>query len=326
MIVAVTGASGHVGVNLCQTLISKGYKVRALIHSHSTGLSDLPVEQISGDVLNNSTLTPLMKGADVVFHLAARISINGDPDGSVRQTNTVGTHNMLKAATEFGVSRFIHFSSIHAISQHPLKEQLDENRPLVSDHGYAYDRSKADGERLVLAASMKGLNAIVLSPTAILGPLDPEPSLSGQAVADICNRKIPSLVPGGYDWVDVRDVVDAAINAIDQGRPGEKYILSGQWASLVEFSGYISNITGQKTNLHVIPMWVAHAGLPFISAFSKLTRQKPLYTRESLQAISEGNKLISNQKAREELAFNPRPLEESLRDLIHYLTTKKLIK
>ncbi|MFZ4523292.1 MAG: NAD-dependent epimerase/dehydratase family protein [Bacteroidales bacterium] len=316
MQIAVTGANGHVGVNLCKALIEQGHQVRALTHKHDQGLKLLPVTIIRGDLLDQQSLTPLLSGIDVVFHLAAKISITGDPDGMVTRINTEGTKNMIAAAIECKVKRFIHFSSIHAFQQHPQHQPLNEHRPLVENEGFAYDRSKAAGERAVMEAVRNGLDALVLSPTAIIGPADPEPSLIGSAVIDIYNHKIPSLVPGGYDWVDVRDIVAAAISAIEKGRTGEKYLLSGHWHSLQEFSTLISFHSGRKTVTAIVPIWLARIGLPFIDLYSKISGTKPLYTSESLTIITEGNRAISNAKARAELNFNPRPLTETIRDFL----------
>ena len=319
MQIAVSGANGHVGVNLCKALLEHGHQVRALMHNHDQGLKLIPVTLIQGDLLDQESLKPFLAGIDVVFHLAAKISITGDPDGMVARINTEGTKNMLAAAVECKVKRFIHFSSIHAFQQHPHSQPLDETRPLVEHEGFAYDRSKAAGERAVMEAARNGLDAFVLSPTAIIGPADPEPSLIGSAVIDIYNHKIPSLVPGGYDWVDVRDIVAAAISAIDKGRTGEKYLLAGHWHSLQEFSALIQSHTGRKTVNTVLPMWIARIGLPFITLYSRLSGTKPLYTSESLTIISEGNRMISNEKARKELNFNPRPLTDTLKDFLTWL-------
>lgn len=326
MKIAVTGAHGHVGVNLCKSLAEQGHQVKALTHKNRQGLEHIPVEIIHGDLLDQNSLKPLLDEVEVVFHLGAKISITGDRDGMVQRINAEGTKNMLSAAADAKVKRLIHFSSIHAFQQHPVGLPLDESRPIVVDEGFAYDRSKADGERAVMAAAKNGLDALVLSPTAIIGQADPEPSLIGTAVVDIYNHKIPSLVPGGYDWVDVRDVVAAAITAIENGRTGEKYLLSGHWHSLQEFSGLIRQHSGRKTVNTVLPIWVARFGLPFITMYSQLSGTKPLYTSESLTIISEGNRMIDNSKARKELNFNPRPLTETIADFLIWLKDNAYIK
>jgi dihydroflavonol-4-reductase len=318
MRIAVTGANGHVGVNLCKALLEQGHEVRALCHKNLNGIRDLDVLKIQGDMLDTSSLKKLLDQAEVVFHLAARISITGDSDGMVSRTNAEGTKNILNAAMEAGVRRFIHFSSIHAFQQQPHNQELNETRPLVGSKGFAYDVSKATGERSVYEAVGKGLNAVILSPTAITGPSDPQPSLLGSAVLQIYNNRIPSLVPGGYNFVDVRDVVSGALAAIERGRAGEKYLLAGHYHTLREFSGLIQLHSGKKTVRTVLPFWLARVGLPFIHLYSRLTGNEPLYTSESLTIIGEGSTMISHAKAREELGFNPRPFSDTIRDLIEW--------
>jgi dihydroflavonol-4-reductase len=185
--------------------------------------------------------------------------------------------------------------------------------------------SKASGERAVNEAINNGLDAVILSPTAIIGPADPEPSLTGKAIVDLYNHKIPSLVPGGYDWVDVRDVVSAAIVAMEKGRKGEKYLLSGHWHSLKELSAILQEQAGKKIVDTILPFWVARVGLPFISLYSILTRQEPLYTRDSLTIIHDGNRMINNSKARKELNFNPRSFSVTIRDMLLWFKEHKYI-
>jgi dihydroflavonol-4-reductase len=326
MKIAVTGANGHVGVNLCRTLIEHGHEVTALVHTRDAFIRDIPVKRIKGDILNKDSLREFLSGQEICYHLAACISIRGDTGGMVRRINVDGTLNMVETARDSGVTRFIHFSSIHAFNQHPTNQPLHEERDLVTDTGFAYDRSKAQGERIVKAAVNDGFDAFILSPTAIIGPADPEPSLTGKALLELYNKQIPVLVPGGYDWVDVRDVADAAVRSISLGRKGEKYLLSGTWASLVDLSGMISRVTGKQTVRTVIPLWVARAGLPFITLYSWLTGGDPLYTTESLHIISEGNKQILNNKARRELNFHTRELETTVRDIFEWFTQHGYIK
>jgi len=321
MIIAITGANGHVGVNLCKALLDLGHEVRALVHKNTEGLEKIDVIIFKGDLLDEASLIPFLDGAEIVFHLAAKISITGDTSGSVRAINTEGTRSMLELSKKLGIRRFIHFSSIHAFSQEPHDQILDEGRPLVGVDAFAYDRSKADGERIVMNAAKEGFDAFVLSPTAIVGPMDYEPSLMGKALLQLYHRQIPALVPGGYNWVDVRDIVQAAIYSIDHGKKGEKYLLAGHWHSLPEVARLIEKHTGKKTVRSVMPFWLAWIGLPFITLYSRLSGRIPLYTRESLKIIINGSKRISHEKAALELAFNPRSIDETIHDVMKWFET-----
>ncbi|MEI6898565.1 MAG: NAD-dependent epimerase/dehydratase family protein [Bacteroidota bacterium] len=325
MKIAITGASGHVGINLCKALIDLGHEINALTHKHDSRLKETKVHCIKGDMLEKSSLHPLVLGCDIVIHLAAKISINGDPDGTGRLINVEGTRNILEVSQLAGVKKFIHFSSIHAFEQVSSTEVLDERNPLVGDEAFSYDRSKAEGERLVMEAAKQGFNALVLCPTAIIGPVDYEPSLIGKAMLQLFNHEVPALVPGGYNWVDVRDIVQGCIAAIDKGRKGEKYLLSGEWKSLKEITTLITRITGINTDRIEMPFWLARVGLPFITLYSKITGTEPLYTSESLHIIKFGTRKISNEKARKELGYNPRELEITLTDLFQWFKSNNII-
>ena len=283
------------------------------------------MEIIQGVIMYPVVLDKLFYQVDGCFHLAAIISIEGGYSGNVWKVNAEGTRTVVDAALRNEVSRFIHFSTIHAFQQKPLNGKLDETRPIVGTKGMPYDVSKAAGERIVIDSVSKGLNALILCPTAIIGPSDPGPSLTGKAVLEMVHQQIPALIPGGYDWVDVRDIVDAAIQAITKGRIGEKYILSGHYHSLLELSRLIASVSGRKTPQLVLPMWLAWMGLPFIQIYSRLQGVQPLYTKDSLKIIAESNQLIQNEKARHELGFSPRPLEETIRDLIAWFIQTKRI-
>jgi len=325
MKIAVTGANGHVGFNLCKSLLDKGHQVKALTHKHTESVSKLNLRLIKGDLLDKNTLLDLMDDVEVVFHLAAQISISGDPSGSVYRNNAGGTKNMLSAARDRKVKRFIHFSSIHAFCQDPQEKPLDENRPLVGSEGFAYDRSKADGERAVMEAFHNGMDTIVLSPTAIIGPADPEPSLTGKAVLQLIHHKIPALVPGGYNWIDVRDVVNTAISAMEKARSGQKYLVAGRWHSIHDLSGVVGKYSGIKTVQTVLPFWSAKLGLPFITLFSRFTGLEPLYTSESLEILAKGNRHIDNTKSMKELGLDPRSLDDTLSDLITWFKDNNYI-
>jgi dihydroflavonol-4-reductase len=202
---------------------------------------------------------------------------------------------------------------------------LNEKRKLATKSKIPYEHTKAVAEKWVVEQQDEDFDVIVLNPTAIIGPNDFKPSLMGELFIKVCEDKLPALVPGGYNWVDVRDVCDGAISAMTKGKGGEHYILSGNWKSVVEFVGMISKEYGKEMKKPVLPFWVAQIGLPFIWTYSKVTGSKPLYTFESIKILKFGNKKVSNAKARRELGYGPRPLIESVRDTLDWLQENKLI-
>ena len=325
MNISVTGASGHIGANLIRILIERKHKVTVLYNIDDRAFKELDVNIVQGSLYNTYALEKLVLNADVVFHLAANISILGDKDGSVCRTNVEGTKNIVNASIKAGVKKFIHFSSIHAFNQNPLNEPLDENRSLVGNNASSYDKSKAEGERIVLNSIEKGLDAIILSPTSIIGPFDFKPSLMGQVLIKMYNNQIHALVSGGYDWVDVRDVALSAYNSITMGVKGEKYLLSGKWASLKELSLAISKCTNKKTPKFVCPSWLAKAWLPILNLYDKAKGNAPLYTSESLEILALGNRSICNNKAKNVLKHNPRSLEETLIDTYKWFIENKYL-
>jgi len=326
MIVAITGASGHVGANLVRRLLADGHTCRVLVRRDERALAGLNIERFAGDVLDPSSLAAAFSGAERVFHLAALISVVGDPDGAVARTNVVGPRNVVAACRQAGVRRLVHFSSIHAYSQSPLDQILDETRPHVdAARAYAYDGSKAAGEREVLAGVAQGLDAVIVNPTAVLGPQDFKPSRMGQILLDLYHRRLPALVHGGFDWVDARDVADGAWRAAERGRTGEKYLLGGHWASVRELATLAQDVTGVPAPRFDTPMPLARLAAPFAFAFSRWTGRTALFTPESLGAL-RANRRISHDKATRELGYAPRPLAETVRDAYAWFRAAGLLE
>ncbi len=326
MNIAITGASGHIGNCLWRALVREGHQVRALVHKIHIDNGREGLEEVPGDLMDADSLCRLFKGSEIVFHLAARIGIDRREKALVYRTNVEGTLNVAEACKRAGVRRLIHFSSIHALQSYPLDGILDEARPLVEGRGTAYELSKAEGERIVLAAANDSLEVVILNPTAVIGPYDEHHSYLGQAVIMLYNNTLPMLVPGGYDWVDVRDVVDGALSAITKGRSGERYLLPGAWVSLKELSCLIGSITGRKTPQRVVPGSVALIGLPFIQAWAQLSGRHPLYTRDSLTILRTSHPNISPAKAHKELGYFSRPLSETLADTFAWYQQKGILR
>ncbi len=326
MKVAITGASGHIGNCLVRELSSQGIGSKVLIHLHENDFKNLDVEIIKGDLLQVDSLLNLCEGVDVVYHLAARIAIDKKDRELVYKTNVQGTQNLVKACIEKKVKRLIHFSSIHAFKAFPLDQVLDETRPLVDEARMIYDLSKADGERIVLEAAKNDLDVVIVNPTAVVGPFDYKGSYLGQALIKIYLNQLPMLIHGGYDWVDVRDVVQGAILAGEKGKRGERYLLSGHYSSLIELSEMIGRVNGKKTPKYVVPMFMARIGRPFIAMYAALKKEHPLYTKESLDILKKSPKKISSEKAVREFNYHSRPLEDTLRDTFQWYEQEGLLK
>ncbi|KPL26187.1 MAG: hypothetical protein AMS23_02740 [Bacteroides sp. SM1_62] len=316
MKIALTGASGHIGANLCRKLLDDNHDLRVLTNQFTASLEGLDLEVVKGDIFNMTSLKNLADGAEVLIHLAASISINGDQH--VFDTNVVGTKNVLDAVRSSKVKRLLHFSSIHALVHQPLDQPLDEERPLAVSDQIIYNQSKALAEQLVLHAVESGMDAVIINPTSVMGPNDFKPSLIGQAIIQLCKGKILALIPGGYDWVDVRDVVAGTISALENGRTGQSYLLSGHFKTLPELYKQIIMIQGKERRLPVIPFWLAEVGVPFLKAWARVSGNKPLYTKESVEILKTAHTNISCKKARNELGYKSRPFEVTLRDTINW--------
>jgi dihydroflavonol-4-reductase len=326
MTVAVTGATGHIGANLVRALIDKGIPTRCLVHRSHRAIDELDAEKVHGDLRNLDSLTHAFQGVDIVYHLAASISLSMGDWKRVEEINVNGTRNVIEACKRAGVRRLVHFSSIHALTQEPYNSPVNEERPLIDSRRFPpYDRSKAAAERIVREAITRGLDAVIIYPTAAFGPHDYLPSFFGEALMLIAQRRLPALVTGGFDWVDARDVAHGAMLAAAKAPAGSRYLTSGHWVSMCDIAEIIAEITGAKTEKWVCPLWMAHLGAPFIEGFGYINHKRPLYTSVSLRAL-KSNKHISHEKATRELGYQPRPFRETLADTLHWFEANGQLK
>jgi dihydroflavonol-4-reductase len=161
----------------------------------------------------------------------------------------------------------------------------------------------------------RGLDAVIVNPTAIVGPHDWKPSRMGRVVLALARGRMPALVDGGFDFVDARDVARGAIEAWRRGRRGERYLLSGSWWRIDDLARAVAAISGVRPPRLVVPMALARAGAPFVEALFSLAGAEPLYTRASLHAL-RNHRDVRHDKATRELGHAPRPLEETLAETL----------
>ena len=354
-IVVVTGAAGHLGATLVRELQARGQEVRALVHRDRRALDGLDVQIVSGDVMDEDSLQCAFSGADMVYHTAAYISISTGEQQRLREVNVLGTCNVVEACLRCGVRRLVHVSSIEVLEGEPLSTPVDESRPLIQSGTYArekvsgdlgtsvpkgllswtkpcslqrdsssYARSKAAGERQVRQGMTRGLDVVILYPSAIIGPCDYRQGFPNAGLLAICEGRVWALVEGGFNWVDVRDVAEGALRAGEHAPAGAKYILSGHWASLHDLAELAREITGVPMPHLVFPMWLARIGAPFVAAACRLAGRRPLYTSAALQPL-EGNGEISHACAARELGYQPRPLRETVVDTLQWFENKRVL-
>jgi dihydroflavonol-4-reductase len=323
---AVTGASGRLGNVLIRQLLARGHSVRALVmpdDPQAVSLEGLELTRITGSVLDRAALDRLVEGTSGVFHLAAVIDLGSDRSGRIWNINVEGTTNVAAACRAAGV-RMLHCSSHAALQRWPLEQPLDEKRALALDEKCPYHRSKAHGEQRVLDAVGAGLDAVVCSPATLTGPHDFGPSMIGNALIDLYRGKVPILLDVVCDYADSRDVCDAMIRAMADGRKGERYLLSGEVLDMLELAAILREVTDRPMPKHSLPLWVGWAALPFSLALGKLIGKPPIFTAGVLRA-AVFNRVVLHDKAAAELDFRPRPMRESLPDTLAWFRGRGLI-
>ncbi len=315
MRITVTGGSAHIGANLVRSLLKNGHSLRCLVHVHTRGLDGLDVERTSGDLLDVDSLYRAFDGAEIVYHLAARTSLVGRDVPEMEAVNVAGTRNVVEACLRTGVKRLVHFGSVHCLEQRPFGETMDEDRPLaLSAAAPAYDRSKARGILEVRKGLDRGLDAVIVLPTGVLGPHDYEPSYFGRVIVKLAGGKLPALTSGGFDWVDVRDVVAGTLSAAEKAPAGRMYLLSGDWESVTGIARAVGELTGSRVPPRV-PLGLAAVFAPLLESWGRVTGTSPLYTRMSLGAL-RSNRHVSHGRATRELGYQPRPFRDTLADTI----------
>lgn len=315
MTVVVTGASGHVGANLVRALLQQGHRVRVVVHNHSRSLDGLDVERVHGDVRDHQAMVQAFKHADVVYHLAALISIMGGQKGLVHSINVDGARTVAQAALAAGVRRMVHVSSVHAFDLRNCTRPINETDPkAIYDGALAYDRSKAMGEQAVRSVIAQGLDCVIVNPAGVIGPDDHEPSRMGSFLLKLFRGEMLGLVDGAFSWVDVRDVVHGIMAAAERGTTGENYILAGATHSIEHLGQLAEAVSSVPKPRIVSPIWLAYMAAPFNEMVAAVRGVEPKFSRESLRTIKT-KPHFDYSKAERELGFRSRPLDESIRDL-----------
>lgn len=322
MTTLVTGASGFIGSALVRTLLAAGHRIRALLRPASSrrNLENLAVEVALGDVRDPVSLRRAVAGCRFVFHVAADYRLWVKDSAALYATNVTGTQNVMQAAAEAGVERIVYTSSVATLGLSADRTPADENTPVrLGDMIGHYKRSKFLAEAEVMRlANQEGLPAIIVNPSAPVGPRDIRPTPTGRMVLDAARGRMPAYVDTGLNLVHVDDVATGHLLALERGVAGQRYVLGGENLTLEQILGRISAIAGcAPPRLRLLPglvMPIAYA----CEAWARLTNGgEPRITVDGVR-MSRKYMFFSTEKARRDLGFAARPAAEALSDAIDW--------
>lgn len=317
----VTGAAGHIGNNLVRALLERGERVRVFIRNPDTpaALRGLDVEIFRGDLCDEASLDAAVRGSNRLFHVAAMISIRNGDRPALWETNVLGTRRLMRAAARHGVERVVHTSSFGAIGQNHHGASTEEGFVDPFEPVMDYERSKAFAELEVMREALRGLDVVIVNPTATVGPFDFRPSLVGKTIVEFGQGKMKAYIPGAFDWVPMRDVIQGHLLAMERGQRGERYLLSGERHTLDEILQWLSEDTGQPLpKLKISPALMQGVALVKDWVDRRFFPEKyPRFNSHSIRLLTCG-KYGDNARARQELGLTPTPVREAFRSAVQW--------
>ena len=316
----VTGATGFVGSAVVRALLAAGFGVRALARRQSgkANLDGLGVELVEGDMRESAAVCAGVEGTRYVFHVAADYRLWAPNPDEILRANVEGTRVVMEAAAAAGAERIVYTSSVATLKPRDDGEPADETRPLTESEAIgAYKKSKVAAERLVEAMVKDGLPAVIVNPSAPIGPRDRRPTPTGRLIVEAASGRIPAFVDTGLNVVHVDDVATGHLLALSKGRVGERYILGGENMTLAELLARIARLTGRTPPRISLPRWPIYPIAFAAEAMARLTKREPFVTVDGLR-LSEYLMYFTSAKAERELGYKPRAAEVAIRDAIDW--------
>ena len=329
MVALVTGATGFIGGNVARALVGRGEEVRVLVRptSRDLALRGLPVARLTGDLLDPESLQRAVAGCDTVYHCAANYSFWERDPGAIHRANVEGTRNILHSAQRSGVRRLVFTSSVSTIGL-PAGGGADPQGPLgaedLSPHPSQlignYKQSKYQAEKLALAANGDDLQVVVVNPCAPVGEWDVKPTPTGRIPLDFLRGRVPGYIATGMNLVDVADVAEGHILAMQQGTPGQRYILGRRNLTLRETFHILAEITGRPAPRLRYPYWLVIAAAHCDQWLEgNLLGRPPAIPVEAIK-VARHPMYVSSQKAVAQLGMPQSSVEVALEKAVRWFT------
>ncbi len=311
----VTGATGFLGGVLVRKLREQGHKVHASVRDpeKAQDLQAIGVKLFKGDVTDKESMREAMLGVDGVYHVAGWYKIGVKDKRDAERVNVQGTRNVLELMQELTIPKGI-YTSTCAVNSDTHGKVVDESYRFSGKHLSEYDRTKAAAHKIAKEFIAKGLPLVIVMPGLIYGPGDT--SSLRESIISHLQGQLPMIpAEAGNCPAHVEDVVEGHILAMEKGRIGESYIISGDRYLLADAFKLASQISGKR------PPMVAPAQM--MKVMSVLARPfdsilPPSYTSEGLRVIAGVTYMGDNSKARRELGYNPRPFREGWAETVRH--------
>ena len=301
----VTGATGFIGSEVVRQLLLAEHHVHAVVRnpSKARGLEEKGVQIFKGDVTDKESMRAAMQGVDGVFHIAGWYKVGSYDKSGGQRINVQGTRNVLDLMKELNIAKGVYTSTV-AVNSDTHGQLVDETYRFTGEHISEYDRTKAAAHEIALQKIAEGLPLVIVSPGLVYGPGDT--SSVRVSMLDYLQGKLP-LLPRrtALCWAHVEDVARGHLLAMEKGKVGETYFLTGEPYGLYDAYRLAQEITGIRAPLPVPPQ-LSRVLSVLAKPFDRFLPES--YTSEGLRIIAGVTYIGDNAKARRELGFDPRPL------------------
>lgn len=322
--ILVTGANGFTGSKLIEILAIRGLKIRAFVENN-TSVESIKhylgnIEVVRGDIRNIEDVKRAVKGCEKIYHLAAICDLSITNKKKFYEVNAIGTKNIVESALDSNVERIVFTStcSIIGMNQRALGFLGNENDILKRENGTQgdYALSKIRAERIVEDAQEKGLEGIIVYPTCPIGAGEGKTE-SEKLIRLITNEKLKGYVNFGINFVSVKDCAIGHYQAMEKGKPGERYILSGENMMMKDFIERVSSYAGTKPPKLTIGYKTAISFAYLCKVLSFMTKKSPMVSIEEVK-LSKYPFVFTHEKATRELGYEPYQLEKAIREAIEF--------
>ena len=317
--VLVTGGCGFVGRHLVDRLVERGDDVRVIDVCEHPGLSP-DAEYRRASILDPAAVDSALDGVERLYHVAGIAHLWTKNRAHFDDINRRGTEIVIGTAVRNGTPRLVHCATESIllpkkVNGHAISE--DHVLPLRDLPG-PYTRSKYLGEQAALQAARAGANLVIVNPTVPVGAGDGNMTPPAEMLALFLKGGSPFFLDFTMNLVDVRDVADGIVLGGDNGRAGERYILGGENIRLRDLLALVEQMSGRKMPKRTIPASLALAAGMYGDLVSRVTKKRPAATREGI-LLALRSAPFDSSKAKNELGYRPRPIEQAIREELEWL-------